>query len=428
MRDPVVVVGASMAGLRAAEQLRAAGWEGDITVVGEEAHAPYNRPPLSKEALSGCRDSVLEDVHATVAFRQRPSVADVSWRLGTRAVAADLDARTVTLEGGETLAYSGLVVATGLRPRRLPVPGPTQGRYVLRTLDEAHALGQLLEAGCRVVVVGAGFIGCEVAATATGLGCEVTVVEPLEAPLVRALGAEVGTAVRRFHESRGVRFRCPATVTEYVEAGGAASESGSGRVGGVRLADGSVVEADVVVEAIGSVPNTEWLEGNGLDLSDGVLCDRWLRVEGRPDVVAVGDVARFPNPRFVDEPRRIEHWCTPTDTAKQAAPTLVAALEGKDVETTFGPMPSFWSDQHELRLQSFGMTGIADKCEVVSGDQDRLLDGVIVHYFLDGRLVGVLLVNVNAKQHRGQRDLVAEANPNPPAQTLTTPLLGGHRA
>lgn len=409
MADPVVVVGAAMAGLRAAEQLRAAGWEGDITVVGEEAHAPYNRPPLSKEALSGCRDAVLEDLHAGVAFRQRPSVSDVTWRLGTRAVAADLDARTVTLAGGEQLTYGGLVVATGLRPRWLLVPGPTHGRHVLRTLDDAHRLGQLLTPGSRVVVVGAGFVGCEVAATATGLGCEVTVVEPLEAPLVRALGAEVGEAVQRFHESRGVGFRCPATVSEYVAAG-----DGSDRVGGVRLQDGSVVEADVVVEAVGSLPNTEWLEGNGLDLSDGVLCDRWLRVEGRRDVVAVGDVARFPNPRFTDEPRRIEHWCTPTDTAKQAARTLVGALHGKDVETTFGPMPSFWSDQHELRLQSFGMTGIADKCDVVSGDLDRLLDGVIVHYFLDGRLVGVLLVNVNAKQHRGQRDLVAEANPNPP--------------
>jgi NADPH-dependent 2,4-dienoyl-CoA reductase/sulfur reductase-like enzyme len=410
-----------MAGLRAAEQLRVAGWEGPITVVGEEPHPPYNRPPLSKEALSGCRDLAPTELHRTVAFRQRASIADVQWRLGTRAETADLHHRTVTLADGEELDYQGLVVATGLRPRRLAVPGPHRGRHVLRTLDDAHTLGQVLLPAARVVVVGAGFIGCEVAATARALGCEVTLVEPLEAPMVRALGPGLGRAIRRFHEAHGVAVHCGRSMTACLPAAGEPD-----RIGAVRLDDGTVLAADVVVEAVGSVPNTEWLAGNGLDLTDGVRCDRWLRVEGRADVVAVGDVARFVNPRFTDEPRRVEHWSTPTDTAKQAAATLVGALRGQDVTTSFGPIPAFWSDQHELRLQSFGMTGLADDFRVVAGDPDRLLDGVTVHCTRDGRLVGVLLVNVNARQHREQRELVAQANPNPPAETLSTPLLGGH--
>ena len=377
MSARIVVAGASMAGLRAAEQLRAAGWTGAITLVGDEPHMPYNRPPLSKEVLAG------RAPFESLAFRPRASVSDVEWRLGRRVVAAELDERTVRLDDGTELSYDGLVVATGMRPRRLNCPGPRAGRHTVRTLDDARALREeLIRPGARVVVIGAGFIGCEVAATAVGLGvAEVTVVDPLPLPMVGPLGELLGRALRRRHEQRGVRFALGAAVAGF---------AGEERVTGVELRDGSVLPADVVVESVGSVANTEWLDGNGLDLTDGVLTDACLRAGGRPDVVAVGDVARFPNARYDGVPRRVEHWCIPTDTARHAARTLVAGA----APAPFAPLPTFWSDQHDFRLQSFGAP--------VLGKQDvRVLDGdpeadVLVGYHHDGRLVGVVALGGQA--------------------------------
>src|SRR5690606_24117063 len=202
----IVVAGASLGGLRAAEQLRAAGHTGEIVVVGDEPHPPYNRPPLSKEALA------TEVTLDRVAFRMRPSVADVAWRLGTPVVRADLAARTVHLADGTEIRYDGLVVATGLRPRRLDAPGTGPSRHVVRTLDDAAALRERLRPGVRAAVVGAGFIGCEVAATARTLGADVTVVAPEEQPMLRPLGARLGAELRRRHEGRGVRFLLGRTV------------------------------------------------------------------------------------------------------------------------------------------------------------------------------------------------------------------------
>ncbi|UYM04908.1 NAD(P)/FAD-dependent oxidoreductase [Solicola gregarius] len=400
--EPVVIVGAAMAGLRTAEQLRTGGWDGPIIVIGDEPHLPYNRPPLSKEALSLSAERPIGEWHDTVAFRLRPSVSDVHWRLGRTVVAADLTARTVKLDDGEALGWSGLAVASGLRPRRLPADWPTQGRVALRTLDDAIALRAGLRPGVRVVIVGAGFIGCEVAASARRLGCEVTVVEPLDAPLVRGLGNEVGTAVRRYHERSGIRFRMGRGVV------GLASEGE--RVAGVRLDDGEELPADLVLEAIGAVPNVEWLEGNGLDLGDGVLCDASLRVEGRSGVVAAGDVARYPNARYAIGAQRIEHWSNPTDTAKRAASTLLADIDGAPpTSTPFAPLPSFWSDQGDLRLQSFGSTCIADAATVVDGRLDPLDDGAVVEYTLGSELVGVLLINQPPKTFRAHRARVDAA-------------------
>lgn len=454
----VLVVGASLGGLRAAEQLRAAGWRGPITVVGDEPHMPYNRPPLSKDALSG------ELAHEALAFRARASVADVTWRLGVGAVAADLAARTVTLADGSVLPYAGLVVATGIRPRRLGCPGPVTGRHVVRTLEDARALrgevatgvGRVFDdagalrgevgtgagrhvvrtlddarelrgevaAGCEVAVIGAGFIGCEVAATLTGLGAAVTVVAPEDEPMLRPLGRELGAALRRRHERRGVRFRLGRIVNRFL---------GEGVVSGVRLDDGSEFAADIVVEAVGSTPNTEWLRGNGLDLSDGVLCDGLLRVEGRPDVVAVGDIARFPNARYDGVPRRVEHWSMPTDSAKRAARSLASFLAGAgagagagadgDASASasagadgcddggasaegepFAPLPAFWSDQYSERLQSFGSPALgADDVRVLEGDVDA--DCVVGYHDTDGALIGVVALGgaaaVAAARYRG---------------------------
>ncbi|MBG0851890.1 NAD(P)/FAD-dependent oxidoreductase [Streptomyces spinoverrucosus] len=382
MSTNVVVVGASMAGLRAAEQLRAAGWAGPITLVGEEPHMPYNRPPLSKEVLAG------KAPFASLAFRPRAGVADVEWRLGTRAVRADLDRRVVELDDGTVLPYGGLVVATGMRPRRLRCPGPLTGRHTLRTLADAQGLREsLTRPGARVVVVGAGFIGCEVAATAVALGAaEVTVVDPLPLPMVGPLGELLARALLRRHEQRGVRFALGTGVTGF---------EGAEHVTGVRLDDGTVAAADVVVEAVGSVANTEWLDGNGLDLTDGVLTDGQLRVGGRHDVIAVGDVARFPNARYDGVPRRVEHWSIPTDTAKHAARVLAAHLTGTDAGLApFAPLPTFWSDQHDFRLQSFGAPVLGkEDVRVLEGDPDG---DVLAGYHRGGRLVGVVALGGRA--------------------------------
>jgi NADPH-dependent 2,4-dienoyl-CoA reductase/sulfur reductase-like enzyme len=385
----VVVVGASLGGLRAAEQLRTAGWTGPVTVIGDEPHMPYNRPPLSKEVLAG------KASFDSLAFTPKASAADVKWRLGRRAVAADLAEHTLTLDDGTTLSYEGLVVATGMRPRRLRCPGPPAGRHTVRTLADAQDLhSELTRPGVRVVVVGAGFIGCEVAATAVGLGvAEVTVVDPLPLPMVGPLGELLAGSLLRRHRERGVRFALGTGVAGF---------EGDDRVTGVVLSDGTVLAADVVVESVGSLANTEWLEGNGLDLSDGVLTDELLRVGGLPSVVAVGDVARFPNARYDGVPRRVEHWSIPTDSAKHAARSLVAHLSCSQGElAAFAPLPTFWSDQHDFRLQSFGspLLGLGD-VRVLDGDPDG---DVIVGYHREGLLVGVVALGAPTTAARAAR-------------------------
>jgi NADPH-dependent 2,4-dienoyl-CoA reductase/sulfur reductase-like enzyme len=394
---PIVVVGAGLAGLRAAEQLRAAGDTGPVVVIGREIHPPYNRPPLTKDALkNGVDASVLH-------FRQRASTADVVWRLGESVVAADLHARTVTLDGGEVLAYRGLVIATGVGTRRLPLDAPLEWRYGIRTVDDAAALHEALLPGRRVVVLGAGFVGTEVAATATQLGCEVDVVDPLPLPLVRALGPVVGAEAQRRHEERGVRFRLGRSVTALRGTDGPES---------VELDDGSVLAADVVVEAVGAVPHVEWLAGSGLDLADGVACDAALHPlrDGRPvlDVVALGDVARFPVPGFGTV--RIEHWNWPTEIAAHAARSLLAGIAGEpEPEAPFLPMPTFWTDQWGVRFQSLGMPhlGLAD-VRVLSGE----LDGECAVGYHDerGRLVGVVLIGL-ARELLTYRSRIADERP-----------------
>ena len=413
--DRVVVVGAGLGGLRAAEQLRTAGYAGEVVVLGDEPHLPYNRPPLSKEGLATGLD------HETVAFRRKASVDDVVWRLGgaqSTVTRANLAAHELHLADGGTMAYTGLVMATGVSARRLPLDAPLAWRHVVRTLDDAAALRALLTAGPRVVVVGAGFIGCEVAATARILGCEVDVVDPLAVPLLRPLGVELGREIQRRHEEQGVRFHLGRTVAaiEGTDAAGPTS---------VTLDDGSALAATVVVEAVGSVPNVRWLEGNGLDLSDGVLCDAGLRAIGPDgpvrDAVVVGDIARFPNVLFDDVPRRVEHWNFPTETAKRAAKVLAADLAARatghdgsadpdPIEELgdYTPMPAFWSDQYEMRLQSFGLPGLG-------GDDIRLLEGELtaecaVGYHRDGVLVGVVLLGM-APRFGHYRGLIAARQP-----------------
>ncbi|EHK82458.1 NAD(P)/FAD-dependent oxidoreductase [Saccharomonospora azurea] len=381
----IVVVGGSLGGLRTTEALYLGGWEGEVVVLSEELHPPYTRPPLSKTALAHGPDA------STLAFKQRPEAARAQWRHGVRALACDLAARTVTLSDGDVLSYDGLVAATGVRARRLPAPLGTAG-HVLRTLDDCRNLRTELVAGARVVVVGAGFIGCEVAATAVGLGCSVDVVAADDVPMQTPLGTDVGAAVQRRHEREGVRFHLGRQVAGIVEHDGTSL---------VTLSDGTEVLGDVLVQAIGSAPSVDWLDGNGLDLTDGVVCDNGLRIGGRPAAVAVGDVARFPNPLFDDVPRRVEHWQMPVDTARRAATTLLADLAGAPADPTpFTPLPSFWSDQYDLRLQSFGAPGLGERVEVLDGD----LDGdAVVGYHRGDRLVGAVLLGFPRKMVQVRR-------------------------
>lgn len=387
-----VVVGAGMAGLRAAEAVRKAGFDGEITVAGAEPHMPYNRPPLSKDAVGTEFDA------GSLPFRVSKAARDVDWRLGAPVAAADTGGRTVTFADGTTLDWDGLVIATGVRPRRLSLPGPEAGRQVIRTIDDAEALRKDLDKAKRIVVLGAGFIGCEVAAAARARGLDVTVVAPEPLPMEAPLGPELAAALLRRHQAAGVDFRLGVVPTGF---------EGVARVQSVVLSDGSTVETDVTVESVGSVPNIEWLDGNGLDLGDGVAADHLLRVAGRPDVVACGDVARFPHPLFGGQARRAEHWTVAIDTAKHAGAALGRHLTSSPVdETPFTALPTFWSDQYGLRIQSFGVTGLKD-ARVLEGD---LNGDVAVGYHRDGVLAGVVLIGLGSR-YQHYRTLITENLP-----------------
>jgi NADPH-dependent 2,4-dienoyl-CoA reductase/sulfur reductase-like enzyme len=375
----VVVVGASLAGLRACETLRTDGYAGRITLVGDEAEVPYDRPPLSKKLLAG------EWEADRIRLRKPDDVAglDLDLRLGVRATALDTAARSVELDDGSSLHYGGLVIATGAAPRHLPGP-PLDGVFVLRTLADALALRACLaDDTTRVTVIGAGFIGLEVAATARQRGCVVTVLEGLPAPLVRGLGAELGPAVAAVHTRHGIDLRCGVQVTEL--------ESVDGRVTGVRLGDGTLIGSDVVVVGIGVTPSTAWLEGSGLELRDGVVCDDSLWT-GAPGVFAAGDCARWHNRVFDphdDAVMRVEHWTNAAEQGAAAARNLLASARG-EATTPYESVPFFWSDQFESRIQFVGRAHGDDEVHVFAGSTDGAFAAL---YGWQGRLRGVLGVS-----------------------------------
>lgn len=373
--EPVVVVGGSLAGLRSAQALRREGHTGPLTIVSEEPHwPPYDRPPLSKQVLVGSlepervRLRVPEDLGAEV-------------RTSRRAVGLDLAERAVLLDDGERLTYGGVVVATGATPRRIPGTDGLTGVHVLRTIDDSLALRSDLDGATKVVVVGAGFIGCEVASSCRTLGLEVTIVDLLPLPLA-PLGPRAGEVVRTLHEDHGVDFRLGTGVAGF---------DGHDSVTGVRLADGSTLDADVVVVGIGVVPNTGWLEGSGLELDDGVVCDSSCLARGGDGrVVAAGDVARWEHPRLGSS--RIEHW---TNAGEQAAHAAKALLHGPETAGPFEPVPYFWSDQFGKMLQFLGTCGDGDDFEIVEGSVE---DGRwVAAYGRDGVTVAALCVGWPAR-------------------------------
>ncbi|MDQ0596733.1 3-phenylpropionate/trans-cinnamate dioxygenase ferredoxin reductase subunit [Streptomyces canus] len=385
----ITVVGASLAGLSTVRALRAEGYDGEIVVVGEEHHTPYDRPPLSKDFLKGDLDVdalALGDADEYEAL-------DVQWLLGERAVRLDPVARTVTLAGGRHVRTGGVVVATGASARMLPGTDGPAGVHTLRTLDDAQALrAELLDGRPGLVVIGAGFIGAEVASTARGLGLDVTVVEALDVPLERQLGREMGLVCASLHTDHGVRL---------LRGTGVAGLVGENRVTGVRLADGRVLPADIVVVGVGVRPATDWLAGSGVRADDGVVCDAGCAT-GVPGVVAVGDVARCPSP-FTGRHARVEHWSNAIEQARTAARTL---LRGESVPAPL-TAPYFWSDQYQVRIQLAGHVGPGAEPEVVEGDVDSRSFTAV--YRREGTPVAVLSLNQPKFFNRLRRTLVPAA-------------------
>jgi len=383
--NDIVVVGAGMAGLHAAEALRAHGFEGRLTLLGEEAHRPYSRPPLSKEVLTGIGMDPSGGGpgwlvgHRSLRLRDDAAVdaLNLDFRPGTRAVALDPSAREVAVSGtggvSGTVRYDGLVIATGARARRPDTD--LAGVHVLRTLDDAEAVRAAFSPGGRLVVVGAGFVGAEVAASARAAGMDVTLVEAAATPLTRVVDPRVGGVLTELHRENGVDVRLGVGVSGF---------EGDGRVERVRLADGSAVEASLVVAGIGVHLNTEWLRGSRVELlGDGaVACDEYSATSV-PDVYAVGDLANWPHPRYGGR-IRLEHWTNAGEQGEAAARNLLAG-EGR---TPFTPVPYFWSDQYKMKVQLLGQGAPADRVAFVHGaPEDRKF---VAFLGRGGMLTGVL--------------------------------------
>jgi NADPH-dependent 2,4-dienoyl-CoA reductase/sulfur reductase-like enzyme len=354
----LVVVGASLAGLRAVESARRTGYRGRIVLAGAEEHVPYDRPPLSKAFLDPGHPGRVEPFHPEAVLRDELGVELV---LGAPAESLDTDAREVVV-AGKPVRYDALVIATGATARRLP------GACTLRTAEDAVAVRAALDGGARTVVIGAGFIGSEVASAAWKRGLPVTIVEAAAVPLVRAVGEVAGAELAALHREAGTDLRLATEVT------GVAAD-------GVRLSTGEVLPADLVVAGVGAAPATGWLEGSGLTLHErdrGVVCDATLSA-GPPGVYAAGDVAHVPNPLFGGEPARHEHW---TNAAEQGAAAARHALDPASARP-LEAVPYFWSDWYGHRIQFVG-TARAD--EVVS-------TGGVTLYRRGDRIVGALTVD-----------------------------------
>ena len=368
----IAIVGASLAGLRAAETLRDRGFDGELTLIGDEPHRPYDRPPLSKQVLQGAWEP------EQTFFRRKDGYEALAldMRLGVRAVSVDLRARRVALGDGTFADYDRLIIATGARVRTLAAIAPRAGLLALRGLDDAIVLRRALMDAPRVAIVGAGFIGLEVAASCRARGLPVTVIEPLPVPLSPTLGPTFGDMVAAIHRDHGVDLRTGVVVTDVL---------GESRVAGVALSDGSLIDADVVVVGIGVTPNTEWLERSGLTIDNGIVCNG--SGEAAPDVYAAGDVARVANRWHGDSPR-IEHW---TNAVEQAVHAAENALAGPEASTSFSSVPYFWSDQYDRKIQFIGGARPHDEIVIVDGSlADRRLTAL---YRRGDRLVACLALN-----------------------------------
>ncbi|MGW8398545.1 NAD(P)/FAD-dependent oxidoreductase [Streptomyces lydicus] len=447
---PIAVVGASAAGLAAAETLRRSGWRGPLTLIGDEPHLPYDRPPLSKQLLHGA----WEPEKLRLRTEEQLAPLDLDLRLGTRATGLDVATRTLTLDGTERLACAGIVIATGVAARTLPGADRLTGVHTLRTLDDALALrGRLTNGGTpagegvaggggtrRLVIVGNGVLGCEAAAVARELGHEVTVVGIEETPMAAAVGTDVGTLLAEEHRARGVRL-LTGTVDGFDTTPAAPADGPGPQVTAVRLANGgppgsggvaaggggvaarggggesSRLPADTVLVAIGSRPAVDWLTDPALDTTDGLRCDAYCAAA--PGIYAAGDVARWDHPAH-GRPLRFEHRMNATEQGMAAARNLLAELAADGTAGTadgtpaqerrpFAPVPYFWSDQYDLKIQAYGLTAGADRVETLV--RDRAGRRILALYGREGRAVGVLAAGLPPRQARALRAVVADPLP-----------------
>ena len=389
----MLVVGAGVAGTRAAETLRKEGYDGELTIVGAERHAPYHRPPLSKKLLTGKVERAGIDLAPQL---------DIEARVVREASAVGLDLRkcTVGVRDGDheqELGFDGLIIASGASPREWPGGPVPDGVFVLRTVDDCLAIRQRLDANPRVVVIGGGFIGAEVAATSRSLGLDVVLVERAAGPLLPALGDEMAQRYAELHRGHGVDVRPNMSVDSIV---------GEGHVKGVRLTDGSEVKADLVIIGLGVAPSTEWLDGSGLQIDDGVLCDATCAVEGTANVVAAGDVARWWHPLY-ETHMRIEHW---DHAARQGAAAARTLLAGPGQGDPYSEVPYFWSDQYDVKLQMFGVPRDYDTMQIIEGDADSW--HFVAAYGRNGHTIAVLST-IPGRVH-AYRDAIAERAEFPP--------------
>lgn len=366
----LAIVGASLAGLSAARAAREQGFDGNLVIIGDESERPYDRPPLSKDYLLG--KITVEDLALEAAGED----LQAQWLLGSRAVRLDGASRTITLADGESVAADGIVLATGASARTLPELAGLANVFSLRTLADAQLLSEELQPGRRLVVVGAGFIGAEVASTAKALGLEVTIIESQSIPLSGPLGAEMGSVVGRLHGLNGVELICGTGVDIF--------HSYEGHVTGLRLESGRYVPADLVLVGIGAVPNTGWLAGSGVETGNGVVCDAAGRTN-LPGIVAVGDCAAWFDGRLAAH-RRVEHWTTAVEHPEAA----VAALLDQPAPQP-SKVPYFWSDQYGVKLQFAGNAAQADRVAIEAGDPQE--HNVLALYYRGEDPVAVLGLN-----------------------------------
>lgn len=369
----VVIVGASVAGVHTAEALRGGGFDGTVLLVGDEKAEPYDRPALSKQMLTGdWRPDALALLPGS-----RAAELGVELRLGSRAVRLDTSDRTVWLADDTAIGYDQLVISTGSHARK-PTWAVSDGIFTLRTLADSARLRRALLESRRVVVVGAGFIGGEVAAAAQALGCEVTVIDPLNAPMARLLGAEIGGLLGDVHERHGVNTR--------FNIGVKAAEGHLGDMS-VILDDGSTIAADLVIAGVGASPNESWLTSSSLALGDGVLCDQYCRVLEHDGIYAAGDVARWYDPRL-GRSTRVEHWTNAVEQGAHVAQNIVA-----DVPTAYRPLHYVWSDQYDWKLQFVSTSDSRHSYEILGDFASSSPAGVVAFGDEEGRFVAALTLN-----------------------------------